>query len=147
MAKSNPQLIEALRKTANRLSDGAKYEWGHMGRCNCGHLVQTVTDMSDVEIARSVQFELDEWTEYAQEFCDGTGEHVEDLFLTLQNMGFGYQDVVDLENLSDKRVLKRIGTDKGQRQPQFLQRNNVGDVMLYMQTLADILEEERVEVY
>lgn len=146
MAKSNPQLIEALRETANRLSNGAKYEWGHMGRCNCGHLVQTVTEMSDVEIARSVQFELDEWTEYAQEFCDGSGEHVEDLFLTLQNMGFGYQDVIYLENLSDKRVLSRIGTERGKTAPQFLQRNNVSDVMLYMQTLADVLEEGLVEV-
>lgn len=137
MAKKNPKLINALRETANRLQDGATYEWGHMGRCNCGHLVQTVTDLSDSDIARTVQFQLDEWSEYAQEFCAGTGEHVEDLFLTLQNIGFGYQDVIHLENLSDRTVLKRIGGGS----PQHLRRNDVADVTLYMQTLADILEE------
>ena len=142
MPKRNPQLISALRETANRLQNGATYEWGHMGRCNCGHLVQTVADLSDSDIARAVQFELDEWSEYAQEFCDGTGEHVEDLFLTLQNVGFGYQDVIHLEYLTDRSVLKRIGGGT----PQHLERNNVSDVMLYMQTLADILEEEEVAV-
>lgn len=142
MAKKNPKLINALRETATRLQDGATYEWGHMGRCNCGHLVQTVAELSDTDIARSVQFELDEWSEYAQEFCNGTGEHVEDLFLTLQNIGFGYQDVIHLENLSDRTVLKRIGGGT----PHHLARNNVADVMLYMQTLADILEEEVVAV-
>ena len=34
MAKSNPELICALRETAERLEGGAQYEWGHMGRCN-----------------------------------------------------------------------------------------------------------------
>lgn len=140
MAKKNSKLIDALRETANRLGEGAAYEWGHMGRCNCGHLVQTVTALSDSEIARSVQFQLDEWSEYAEEFCQGTGEYVEDLFLTLQNIGFGYKDVIHLENLSDKMVLNRLGGGR----PRYLERNNVSDVMLYMQTLADILDEEHI---
>jgi hypothetical protein len=56
MAKSNPELINALRETADRLEQGAHYEWGHMGRCNCGHLVQTLTWMSDYEIVKSIDF-------------------------------------------------------------------------------------------
>ena len=66
MAQNNPHLIGALRTTAERLANGAKYEWGHMGRCNCGHLLQTITGLTDYEIVQSIDFQLDEWTEHAQ---------------------------------------------------------------------------------
>lgn len=138
MSQSNTELINALRETAQRLSSGVKYEWGHMGRCNCGHLVQTLTDMTDYDIAQSVDFELDEWSEYAKDYCDGTGHKVDDLFVTLQTVGFSYEDVIHLENLSDKQVLSRLGNG----QPCYLQRNNVEDVTLYMNTMADLLEEK-----
>lgn len=139
MAKCNPQLINALRETADRLDGGARYEWGHMGRCNCGHLVQTLTEMSDYEIVKSIDFALDEWTEHANDYCEGTGHKVDDLFLTLHNVGFGYQDVIYLENLSDSNVLARLPENQ-----RYLRRNQVTDVTLYMRTLAEILEEQKV---
>jgi hypothetical protein len=137
MAKSNPQLIHALRETADRLDHGARYEWGHMGRCNCGHLVQTVTCMTDYEIVESIDFRLDEWTEHAVDYCERTGHKVDDLFVTLEQVGFGWQDVIHLEHLSDKQVLGRLAEG-----PRHLRRNQVQDVTLYMRTLAAILEEE-----
>lgn len=139
MAKSNPALIDALRQTADRLDQGARYEWGHMGRCNCGHLVQTVTNLSDHEIVKSIDFELDEWTEHAKDYCAGTGHKVDDLFATLRNVGFTHQDVIHLENLSDRRVLARLGDGR-----RHLHRNSVPDVTLYMRTMADLLEDETV---
>jgi hypothetical protein len=139
MTKNKLELITALRETVNRLSQGAKYEWGHMGRCNCGHLLQTITTMSDYEIAQSIDFELAEWSEYAQDYCPGSGHKVEDLFTTLQNVGFTREDVIHLENLSDTRVLNRL--EGGRR---YLRRNQVEDVTLYMVTLADMLEKELV---
>ena len=39
-----------------------------MGRCNCGHLVQTVTSMSCREISRAGVHKLDEWTEHSRDF-------------------------------------------------------------------------------
>ena len=87
MAQSTPELIDGLRHTARRLADGAHYEWGHMGRCNCGHLVQTITAMSDREIVEAVDFAMDEWSEHAKDYCAGTGQKVETLFLTLQAVG------------------------------------------------------------
>jgi hypothetical protein len=134
MAQNRRALIDALRTTAGRLTLGARYEWGHMGRCNCGHLVQTVTDMSAREIVEAVDFALDEWSEHAKDYCAGTGHKVDDLFLTLQQLGFDYRAVVHLENLTDPRVLVRVG--------RHLRRNCVDDVVLYMTTLATILEEE-----
>ena len=141
MAKSNPELIDALRTTAQRLTKGAHYEWGHMGRCNCGHLLQTITNLSDREIVQAADHHLDEWTEHAKDYCAGTGHSLDTLFLTLQAMGFDYQDVIHLENLSDQRVLRRLG-----EAPRYLQRNCRADVTLYMNTLAALLEEELVVV-
>jgi hypothetical protein len=138
MAQSNPALIQALHTTADRLASGVRYEWGHMGRCNCGHLVQTITNLSDHEIVQAADFQLDEWSEHAQEYCTGTGHKVDTLFLTLQEMGFDYQDVIHLENLSDRRVLARLGEQR------YLQRNCRTDAVLYMRTMATLLEEELV---
>jgi hypothetical protein len=141
MAKSNPELIDALRTTAQRLTDGAHYEWGHMGRCNCGHLVQTITNLTAREIVQAADHRLDEWTEHAKDFCAGTGHTLDTLFLTLQEMGFDYQDVIHLENLSDQRVLQRLEQERRD-----LRRNCLPDVTLYMKTLAARLEEELVVV-
>ena len=148
MAQSKPELIDALRATAQRLTEGARYEWGHMGRCNCGHLVQTLTCMTAHEIVQTADFHLDEWTEHAREYCVGTGHPVDALFLTLQEMGFDYQDVIHLENLSDQRVLQRLGQAPQASMKQnfsgqiHLRRNCVEDVTLYMDTLAALLEEK-----
>ena len=57
--------------------------------------------------------------------------------ITLQEAGFGYQDVIHLENLSDTQILDRL--EGGRR---YLQRNKVEDITLYMHMLADLLEEE-----
>jgi hypothetical protein len=137
MPKRNADLVYALRETAARLENGARYEWGHMGRCNCGHLLQTITDMTDVEIVKSIDFELAEWSEYANDYCEGSGQKVEDLFASLRNVGFNHQDVIHLENLSDKKVLQRLGDN-----PTYLRRNNAAHVTLYMRTMADMLEED-----
>lgn len=64
--------------------------------------------MSDYEIVETIDFELAEWTEYAKDYCEGSRQKVENLFNTLQMVGFNHQDIIHLENLSDKRVLKGI---------------------------------------
>ena len=139
MAKSNPILIHALKETAERLSKGAKYEWGHMGRCNCGHLVQTITRLSDREIVEAVDHELNEWTEHAREYCETSHSKAEYIFDRLKEIGFDYEDVIKLEYLSDKKVLSRLGDG-----PQYLSNNNVNDVVIYMDKMAEMLEEELV---
>ncbi len=76
-------LIDALRATSTRLEDSnAKYQWGHMGQCNVGHLVQTVTGLSSFEIVDSIDFQLDEWSEHAIDYCSCTGKKVDDIFPT-----------------------------------------------------------------
>ena len=51
-----------------------------MGRCNCGHLAQTLTKIADVKIVASIDNELNKWTEHTKDYCKGTGSKVEDLF-------------------------------------------------------------------
>jgi hypothetical protein len=79
MPHSNPTLIDSLRTTADRLEAGAHYEWGHMGRCNCGQLVQTLTQLTDQQIVEAADFQLAEWSEHAQEYCRGAGHKVDSL--------------------------------------------------------------------
>jgi hypothetical protein len=138
MAKQQEPIVSLLRKTADRLDSGVRYEWGHMGRCNCGHLVQTITQMTDRQIAASVDHQLDEWSEHAKDYCAQTGSKVDDLFVALSEVGFHHRDVIALEYLSDPRVLASLRPDR-----QKLRRNHAPDVSLYMKTLADILEKEQ----
>ena len=50
MAQAKVEIIDALRRTAKKLSSGNEYMWGHMGSCNCGNLVQEVTKRTKAEI-------------------------------------------------------------------------------------------------
>lgn len=134
MANCNPELIKALRATAARLQGGARYEWGHMGRCNCGHLVQTLTQMSDRQIVASIDHQLDEWTEHATDLCGQTNSKVEDLFRLLSEKGLERRDLIHLENLTDRDVLARLGGGH-------LRRNRREDAVAYMTAMAEMLEE------
>ena len=135
MSKLNRQVIEALRTTAKRLQDGAEYEWGHAGACNCGHLAQTVTQRSKKEIYRMVS---GEWSEHLNDYCPVTGHAVEDVAAQMIAFGFTPSELADLEWLEDPRVLERI---PGRRH---LRRNERDDVVLYLQTWAEMLEGDAV---
>ncbi len=129
-------LIDALRATSTRLEDSnSKYQWGHMGQCNVGHLVQTVTGLSSFEIVESIDFHLDEWSEHATDYCSCTGKKVDDIFITMKRYGLSHSDIVKLENLSDKTILDNL--NGGFR---YLRRNVKEDVIEYMRSFADLLE-------
>jgi hypothetical protein len=139
MPRPTRALVNALRQSADRLRTGAPYEWGHVGRCNCGHLVQSVCELTDREIFRSFGRELDEWSEHAHDYCELTGLPVEGIFASLHEVGFSRDDVRLLEWLEDPAVLSRL--PEGRRH---LRRNDRDDVVLYMDTLAGVLEEQLV---
>ncbi|MGA0059943.1 MAG: hypothetical protein ACO3RU_10180, partial [Planctomycetota bacterium] len=105
---ANLRLAFALRKTADRLADGARYEWGHVGRCNCGHVAQTLTDFDDRQILRIFGQDLSEWTEHARNRCADTNRDLVALFDVLHTAGMSHEDVLHLENLSDPRILARM---------------------------------------
>lgn len=68
MAKPKPELINALRKTARNLQTSTSYQWGHMGSCNCGHLVQEVTKLTKAQIYEyAMRTRGGDWSEQALE--------------------------------------------------------------------------------
>lgn len=133
MSKLNRHVVEALRTTAKRLQDGADYEWGHAGACNCGHLAQTVTHRCKKEIYSMVD---GEWSEHLNDYCPITGHAVEDVAAQMIAFGFTPSELADLERLEDPRVLERIPGGR------HLRRNDRDDVVLYLETWAQMLVTE-----
>ncbi len=137
MAKPTLALIEALRLTAKKLTNGAYHSWGHHGACNCGNLVQSVTDFTKDEILRYAHNGAGEWTELAIDFCPITNAPLALIFHKLEAIGLTPTDIHYIEYLSDEEVLKNL--PKGKR---WLKRNKKEDAIAYFETFADVLEEK-----
>lgn len=139
MALANQPLIDALRETANRLRKGAPYAWGNHGTCNCGNLLQVITELDAKEILRFAHSSNGEWTELAVAHCEVTGAPVDMLISKLQDYGLTPSDIHCIEYLEDKQVLERL--EGGFR---WLSRNVREDVIEYFETFADMLEEKLI---
>jgi len=136
MAQATIQLVEALRETANRLRQGSHYAWGHHGACNCGNLVQVVTNFTQGEILRYAHQGIGEWTELAQEFCPVTRAPIGLIISKLVEIGLTPTDIHHIEYLTDREVLNHL--PGGFR---WLQRNNREDAIAYFEAFADLLQE------
>ncbi len=134
METKKKTLINAIRSAAEKIAYSEDYEWGHMGRCNCGHLVRELTPLSDAEIQRMAMEKSGDWADQVLDFCPESGMTMDWLISELTSYGLSPRDLVDLERLSNLEVLERSGQAD-------LQRNKAQDVALYMRTWAGILEE------
>jgi len=139
MAKPTSALINALRKTATKLQNGADYAWGNHGSCNCGNLVQVVTDLSKQDILTYAHTGFGEWTELAEEYCYVTDAPVNMLISKLEQLGLTPTDIHNLEYLDDKEVLKNL--PGGFR---WLKKNRREDVIVYFRAFASLLEQKQV---
>jgi hypothetical protein len=140
MAKPSIELISALRETAKRLRNGARYAWGNHGVCNCGQLVQVITSLSPGEILRYAHTGNGEWTELAEEYCGTTNAPVSLLINKLEEAGLTPVDIRNLENLADREVLQLL--PGGFRWPR---KNLREDVILYFEAFADLLERKLID--
>ena len=140
MIASNLKIINALRETARRLAGGAEYEWSHQCNCNCGHLVQTVTELSKAEIHARALEKAGDWGEKVIDYCPTSNYPIDHIITAMLAMGFTRDDLVRLERLSSPEILDRIPHE---RKP--LKHNRRGDVILYMNTWAALLEEKLLE--
>ena len=137
MAQASLALIDALRQTAQRLRNGAHYAWGNHGACNCGHLLQVLTQLDEKEILTLAHTGPGEWTEIAEESCPVTGAPVDYLLSRLQAAGLTPTDIHNIEYLDNKAVLNHLPT--GFR---WLKRNVKQDVIEYFEAFAGFLEEQ-----
>lgn len=137
MARANSDLIAALRQTAARLSGDVSYQWGHMGMCNCGHLAQSITGLAGGEIHQSALVREGDWEQQANDYCPTSGNLIDSVLAAMFDLGLTRSDVRHLEKLSDPQVSRRAGGH--------LRFNRREDVILYMRTWADLLEESVAE--
>ena len=141
MAHANKPLINALRTTASRLKNGANYTWGNHGSCNCGNLLQVVTQLSRQEILQYAHTGFGEWTELAEEYCYVTDAPVNLMISSLEKLGLTPTDIHNLEYLEDKEVLRQL--PGGFR---WLKKNKREDVIVYFETYANVLAAKLAEI-
>jgi hypothetical protein len=139
MARPNSEIIQLLRKTAESIQNSTDYQWGHMGACNCGHLAQNITMKSKAEIHMSAMQGIGDWNDQLNDFCPGSGLPFDQIVQEMLEIGFSVKDLMSLEFLNDKKVLELLPTGI------HLVKNKREDVMTYLLTWADMLEEEMHE--
>lgn len=140
MARPKPALINALRKTAKKLQHHANYQWGHMGSCNCGHLVQEVTQLSKAQIHEyAMQTRGGDWSEQSMDYCPTSGYLMDQVISIMLDAGMDIIDFKHLERLSDPEILKRLPFEERN-----LRYNHREDVVKYMNAWADELEEQLI---
>lgn len=141
MAKANPRLIEAIEKTAAKLSSGAAYQWGHMGGCNCGNLSQELTHFTKEEIHKFAMQRFGDWNEQLLEYCPTSGLPMDLMITKMLEFGLTLEDLGHLERLSDPHILSQIPIEKRD----LMKKNSREDVVLYLKIWAKILREKWVE--
>lgn len=133
MAHANLKIVNALRKTALALENGNRYEWGHMGSCNCGNLAQTITSFTRAEIQQYALQKRGDWSDQLLDYCPTSGYPMDMIIERMVDYGFSAQDLRHLEWLSDSEILTFIGVP-------FLNRNLKSDTILYLNAWANMLE-------
>ncbi len=136
MARASRKLISALRKAARDIKEDNRYQWGHMGMCNCGHVAQHLTDLSGEEIHNYALRGKGDWTEQVDAFCPTSQFPMDLLISELISNGLTLQDLINLERLKDPLVLEAIPESKKSG----LRHNSKQDVALYLDTWANQLE-------
>jgi len=138
MAKPSLELIGAIRRTAKKLKEGAPYQWGHMGSCNCGHLAQEITHFTKAEIHQFAMRKSGDWSEQVLEYCPNSGYPMDMMITGLLTHGLTLNDLRNLEWLSDSKILNKLAVRN-------LRRNDKEHVIAYMNAWAGILEDALVE--
>lgn len=140
MAHPSQKLITALKKTALKITESEKYQWGHMGSCNCGNLAQELTEISREDIHNFAMQGRGDWREQLEQYCPSSGMPIDLLISDMLNYGLTTSDLQHLEWLNDPKVLRRIPLEKRDA----MHHNVKADVVFYINEWAQMLEEELV---
>ena len=138
MAQSTLPVIQALRDTAQRLATQAPYQWGHMGSCNCGHLAQTITQLTKAEIHTRAMQRYGDWERQIIDYCPTSGLPIDQTIDEMLALGFTRTDLTHLERLSDARIRRELPFERRNA----LRHNQRDDVVLYLRAWADLLEQD-----
>ena len=130
-------LILIFNKTIELLASSDSYQWGHMGACNCGHVIQAITGYSKGQIHELGLQKEGDWRDKTKEYCETSGLAVDELITMLIKIGFVLEDIEHLERLSDHKVLKYVPE---QKRP--LKHNSKEDLIIYLKAWIQKLEDE-----
>lgn len=141
MATANLPLISALRRTAQNLKKGSKYQWGHMGQCNCGNLAQELIRVSEAEIhTHALRTREGDWSEQTAAYCPNSSLPMDMMITKMLEFGLTQADLQHLEKLNAPEVLAMMPSSH-----QFLRHNVREDTIIYLETWAKMLENEIID--
>ncbi|GAA5023252.1 hypothetical protein GCM10011506_05970 [Marivirga lumbricoides] len=140
MARANFKLIKAIKVAAEKIKSGTDYQWGHMGGCNCGHLAQELTNYSKREIHEYAMRKSGDWTDQVQDYCSTSQMPMDEIISSMMESGLERKDMIELERLGNHDVRVYMG-EHGKS----LSHNKKEDVVAYMLSWAEMLENELVE--
>jgi hypothetical protein len=100
-------------------------------------LAQSLTNLSSSEIHSYAIERHGDWEDHAEEYCPTSGHHIDRIITEMLHIGMTRDDIGYLEKLSSPAVLQRLPLEQ-----RYLQRSNRDHVVLYMNTWADMLEEQ-----
>jgi len=156
------KLITALRIAANALENNTfHYNWKRMEQCNCGVVACALLGLSATELDEHLEeisppFQVN-WAMMAGMMCPVTGVATDVIFGKLQQCGMTALDIVQLEELSNPRVLARcdfgsrrkttgkLWWKKTTEEPILVSYDYKQHVILYLRAWADLLTEETAD--
>ncbi|TFV97783.1 hypothetical protein E4S40_03855 [Algoriphagus kandeliae] len=138
MKPVHPELIAAIERTAKKLKEGAAYQWGHMGACNCGNLAQELTPFTKAEIHRYAMERSGDWNDQILEFCPSSGYPLDLIIERMLAYGVTLEDLKHLERLSSPEVLSKMPLNRRNS----LSHNKKEDVIYYLETWGKLLREK-----
>ncbi len=162
------KLITALRTCAKALEQGTfDYKWERPESCNCGILACSIMGKSIAEMATDLepmrkQVTQPNWRFLVGRFCPVTGIPQNEIFKALFEAGLSQSDIIELEELSNKKVLSRMTMQKAYKietikpsifdaflgKKETVKKTEVNyysskeNTIAYMRAWADILTEE-----
>ncbi|TPE43396.1 hypothetical protein FJM65_13550 [Pontibacter mangrovi] len=107
-----------------------------MGSCNCGHLAQTITGYSKGKIHGAAMWRYGDWREQLRDYCPQSGLPLDEMIDQMLELGLTREELSHLEMLTLPAVVEHLPADR-----QHLKHNVREDVVLYLHTWADLLEE------
>lgn len=137
MANVSIAVIDTLRATASKIESDTRYQWGHMGLCNCGFLAQEITKLTKTEIHTRAMQRHGDWTEQLNDYCPTSGLPMDQIIDELIAFGFSADDLRHLEKLSDGQILRSMPIHERN-----LHHNSKRDVVKYLRTWANLVEEQ-----
>jgi len=112
---------------------------GTHGKLYCGNLAQVITNLDKAEIHKSAMRKHGDWNDQLIDYCPTSGLPIDHIIDEMLAFGFSTADLAHLEKLSDPKILRSLPADK-----KYLKHNLKSDVLIYLKTWGNILEEELI---